>query len=240
MNPLTRLLAAATLAAMLLAPAAWAQRPVNERNILPGSNVQDKGDINTLHFDFKDPRMMEVNIPGVGRRVVWYMTYWVSNHGKEPFNFYPKFTLLTNRNTVHEDQVLPTIEDEIRRREDPTNRYNFKNSVTIAQTPIPVSKPEALPRRVAGIAIWPDVHEKAPNTASFRIFIRGLSNGWAIDDEGRISRKTLMLRFDRRGDGSRIDSSEIVYADEAKWIYRDAGSADVDLKRPASVAPEGK
>lgn len=226
--------------ALALGTAANAQRPVNERNVLPGANVQDKGDINTLHFDFKDPRMMEVDIPGQGKRVVWYMTYWVSNFGKEPFTFYPKFTLLTNRNTLHEDQIMPEVQEQIRKREDPSNRYNFQNSVTISKTAVPLSKPDALPRRVAGIAIWPDVHEKAPNTASFRIFVGGLSNGWSIDDDGKISRKTLLLEFDRRGDGSKIDSSEIQYRDVAKWIYRDSSSADVDLKRPASVGPMDK
>ena len=159
---------------------------------------------------------------------------------KEPFTFYPKLTLLTNRNTLHEDQVLPEIQEEVRKREDPSNRYNFQNSVTISKTPVPVSKPDALPRRVGGIAIWPDVAEKAAGTASFRVFIGGLSNGWAIDDDGKISRKTLMLEFDRRGDGSRVDSTEIVYRDVAKWIYRDSSSAEVDLKRPASVQPMGK
>jgi hypothetical protein len=227
--------------ALILAPTAgFAQRPVNEHSVAPGANVQDKGKVTTLNFDFRDPRMMEVDIPGVGKRVVWYMCYWVSNFSEQPFTFYPEFILLTNRNTLHIDRDLPDVFEQIRKREDPTNRFHFQNSVTISKTPIPVSLPDALPRRVAGIAIWPDVAEKAQATASFRIFVNGLSNGWAIDDDGQISRKSLMLEFDRRGDGSRIDSSEIVYRDVFKWIYRDVSSAEVDLKRPASVQPAGK
>jgi hypothetical protein len=237
MTTTIRLLA---LALMLAPAAAYAQRPVNEYNVTPGVNTQDKGEVSTLNFDFRSPRMMEVDIPGVGKRVVWYMCYWVSNYTKEPFTFYPEFMLLTNRNTLHTDQDLPEVFEQIRKIEDPTNRFKFQNSVTIAKTPIPVSLPDALPRRVAGIAIWPDVAEKAPATASFRIFVNGLSNGWAIDDDGQISRKSLMLEFDRRGDGSRIDSNEIVYREVAKWIYRDASSADVELKRPVSVQPSGK
>src|SRR2546429_3952470 len=91
-------------AALLLAAAVQAQRPVNEHSVTPGVNVQDKGEIATLNFDFKDPRMVEVNIPGIGRRVVWYMTYWVSNYNKEAFTLYPEFVLLTNRNTLHADR----------------------------------------------------------------------------------------------------------------------------------------
>src|SRR5262245_637396 len=227
--------------ALFLTPAALAQRPVNEHSVAPGENTQDKGKIASLHFDFQDPRMLEVDVPGLGKRVVWYMCYWVSNYNDDPFTLYPEFVLMTNRNTLHFDQDLPEVFEEIRKREDPNNRFKFQNSVTISKTPIPVSKPDALPRRVAGIAIWPDVAEKAPATASFRIFVNGLSSGWAIDDDGQITRKSLMLEFDRRGDGTRTDSTEIVYREVSKWIYRDASSADVDLKRPASVIqPTGK
>jgi hypothetical protein len=236
MKTIMRLLPGLALA-LVLAPAALAQRPVNEHSVAPGDNTQDKGKIQTLHFDFQDPRMLEVDIPGVGKRVVWYMKYWVSNYTEEPFTLYPEFVLMTNRNTLHTDQVLPDVFEQIRLREDPNNRFKFQNSVTISKSPIPVSKPDALPRRVAGIAIWPDVAEKAPATASFRIFVNGLSNGWHIDDDGQISRKSLMLEFDRRGDGSRIDSTEIVYREVAKWVYRDASSAEVDLKPPASAKP---
>ncbi len=216
----------------------FAQRPINEHHIAPAANTQDKGDISTMIFDFKSPRMVELNIPGVGKRVVWYMCYWLSNYNKEPFTVYPEFLLMTNRHTLHRDEVVPEVEEAIRKIEDPTNRFHFENSVSISKNPIPVSKPDALPRRVAGIAIWTDVKEKAPETSEFKIFVTGLSNGWHIDDAGQISRKTLMLQFERRGDGTRVDSNEIVYNDGFKWIYRDASAADVDLKPPASAVPE--
>src|ERR1051326_2138821 len=139
---------------VVLFPAiAAAQRPANEYHIAPGPNVQDKGDVATLDFDFKPPRMIEVNIPGVGKRVVWYMTYWVSNYNKEPFTFYPEFNLLTNRNTLHQDEVLPEIQEQIRTIEAPSNRFKFQNSRALSNAAVPVSKPEALPRRIAGIAI---------------------------------------------------------------------------------------
>ena len=59
-------------------------------------------------------------------------------------------------------------------------------------------------------------------------------------DEGRISRKNLMMEFDRRGEGSKVDSNEIQYKNVHKWVYRDASSAEVDLKRPDSIKPPGK
>ncbi len=235
-----RFVIVAFLAVLVVPVASFGQRLENSRSVEPAENVQDRGEITTLHFEFKDPRMVEIDIPGRGKRVVWYMLYWVSNYSKEPFFFYPELTLLTNRKTIHQDEVIPEVFEKIRRIEDPTDRFKFHSSVSITKKPIPVSTPEALPRRVAGIAIWTDVHEKAPNTASFRVFVSGLSNGWSIDDEGGISRKTLMLEFDRRGDGSQIDSTEIVWRQVAKWVYRDASSAEVDLQLPPSVRPAGK
>src|SRR5205807_4428364 len=118
----------------------------------------------------------------------------------------------------------------IRQREDPTNRYNFQNSVTISKTPIPVSKADAAPRAITGIAIFADVNDKARDVVGFRIFVSGVSNGWSIDDTGAIRRKTLELKFKRLGDGTRVDNSEIRY-DGEKWIYR-FSSANVDLKPP--------
>jgi hypothetical protein len=225
----------------LLPSFAFGQRPFsNAHEVQPGVNVQDKGEIWTLGFEFVDPRMIEVNIPGRGKKVVWYMMYWVTNNNKEPHTFVPEFLLMTKNNTLHYDEVLPEVQEAIRREEDKNNRFHFQNSVSISKIEIPPAKPNAAPRRVAGIAIWPDVFDKARNTAGFRIFVTGLSNGWSIDDDGRISRKTLRLEFDRRGDGSKVDSSEIQYKNVYKWEYRDASSADVDLKRPDSVKPPSK
>lgn len=230
------------LAALSLLPSlAFGQRPFsNAHEVSPGLNVQDKGDIWTLGFEFVDPRMIEVDIPGRGKKVVWYMLYWVTNNTKEAHTFVPEFLLMTKNNTLHYDEVLPEVQEAIRREEDKNNRFHFQNSQTISKIEIPPSKPNSAPRRVAGIAIWPDVFDKARNTAGFRVFVTGLSNGWSIDDDGRISRKTLRLEFDRHGDGSKVDSSEIQFKNIYKWEYRDASSADVDLKRPDSVKPPSK
>lgn len=228
---------------LLLVPAAaaWAQRPsFNERQVSPSLNVQDKEDIWTLHFNFKDPRMLQVDVPGRGRKVVWYMWYQVVNRTNTPHTFIPDFELRTrDRQTLHHDEVLPAVQEAIRKIEDPTNRYNIQNSVTISKTPIPVTKPDSMPRAMTGIAIWTDVFDKARDTAHFDVFVSGLSNGWSIDDDGKIRRKTLHLEFKRYGDGSKIDSTEIRWVEPEQWIYR-VTSANVDLKLPPSVQPDVK
>jgi len=128
------------------------------------------------------------------------------------------------------------VQEEIRKIEDKSNRYNIQNSVTISKTPIPPSKPEASPKAVYGVAIWADVNDKARDMVDFDIFVSGISNGWSIDDDGKIYRKTLRLKYKRLGDGTRVDSSEIKF-EGYEWFYR-LQSANVDLKPPASVQPK--
>lgn len=213
----------------------------NEREVKPQANVQDQDDIFAadskvwaLEFRFKDPRLITVNVPGRGRKICWYLWYQVINRTKEPRYFVPDFELVAFANgkiSVHRDQVLPAVQDEIRKIEDPTNYLNIKNSVTIAKDPIPPTKPDAAARTVTGVAIWDDVN---PDTTRFDIFVSGLSNGWSETDpvvEGGpriVRRKTLQLSFKRPGDRFYQGSHEIQFMPPAQWIYREA-----PLKTPA-------
>jgi hypothetical protein len=203
----------------------------NEREVKPAPNVQDADDVLSpdskvwaLEFHFKDPRLINVDVPGRGRKVCWYLWYEVINRTKEPRLFIPDFELVTlDKDTVHRDQILPKVQEAIRQVEDPLDHLKIKNSVTIAAEPIPVSKPDATPRPVTGVAIWDDVN---PDTTRFSIFISGLSNGWALTDpippetEPVVRRKTLQLNFKRPGDRSTLDAREIQFMAPAQWLYR--------------------
>jgi len=209
--------------------------PFNERDVKKQPNVQDTENVWVLDFRFKDPRLITVDIPGKGRRVVWYLWYQVINNTSEPRTFIPDFELVTtdrNKITVHHDQILPKAQAAIRRLEDPTGYLDIKNSVTIATQAIPVSKPEAAPRAVTGVAIWDDVFEeekpgdKARETdpTRFSIFVSGLSNGWskvdAKDGQGEVvRRKTLQLNFKRISDRNHLDA-DVKFMSPAEWIYR--------------------
>jgi hypothetical protein len=227
-------------AGLFTAGLSLAQNP-NEREVKPEPNVQDPDDINSpdskiwvLHFTFKDPRLITVNVPGRGRKLCWYLWYQVINRTKEPHYFVPGFELVTiDKSTVHYDQsyMLPAVQEEIIKLEDPTNYLNIKNSVTIYKEPIPVSKPDATPRPVTGVAIWDDVN---PDTTRFDIFVTGLSNGWSVTDpvngdkQPVVRRKTLRLSFKRPGDRFYQGSHEIKFM-ERQWVYRAS-----DLKQPDS------
>src|SRR5579859_6689306 len=66
----------------------YAQPPAfNERDVKKETNVQDKEGIWVLDFRFKDPRLITVDIPGRGRKVVWYLWYQVVNNTDQPRTF---------------------------------------------------------------------------------------------------------------------------------------------------------
>jgi hypothetical protein len=208
----------------------------NEREIVPQMTANDKEDIWTLHFRFQDPRIIVEKVPARGTKICWYMIYRVYNLDprKEPIRFVPDFELVTlDRHTRHPDEILPTVEEAIRKREDPTGRFKMKNSVTISEEEIPVSKEDAFPRAVTGVAIWtgvddpiPGVKGNVPLTNKFSIFIAGLSNGYTVEvpvdrpGEKIIKRKTLQLDFERLGSGEVTEPSGIRWTGNATWMYR--------------------
>ena len=208
----------------------------NEREIVPQLTANDKEDIWTLHFRFQDPRIIVEKVPARGTKIIWYMVYRVYNLDvrKEPVTFVPDIELVTiDRHTRHPDEILPSVEEAIRKREDPTGKFNIKNSVTITADQIPVSSPDSYPRAITGVAIWtgvddpiPGVKDQPPKTNKFSIFVAGLSNGYTeerpVDRPGVkiIKRKTLQLDFERLGAGDPDQPSGIRWTGNATWMYR--------------------
>jgi hypothetical protein len=213
--------------------------PFNEYEIDTQQHAFDKADIWNLSLRFKAPRVITVDVPGRGKKIVWYMLYGVINQSGEPRVFIPDFVLKTNDSeTLHSDEVMPAVQAAISKIEDPTGKLNIKNSVTISKEPIPIFPKESFPRIVWGVAIWTDVYDRAPKTNSLSIFIAGLSDGWKEDPMTKIiRRKTLQLNFKRLGDEFHNDANAIRYVDNYQWLYR---ATDADLKGEAPVVPEKK
>jgi hypothetical protein len=244
-------LAALALAGLagLLGGSSLCAQGFNEREVKSEASPLDAGLVWAFDFRFKDPRIIKVNIPGRGTRVCWYMWYQVVNRTGKPQQFIPDFELVTRDHpSVYPDEVLPIVEDEIRKREDPTGYQDIKNSVTISKMPIPVSLPidKGFPRAVTGVAIWDaspgDPKKRGPDdkdlsdTTRFSIFVRGLSNGFRVLDPIALGLppvnryKTLQLNFKRSGDRFSTDSRDISFVAPAEWIYRAAGRKIDDKK----------
>jgi hypothetical protein len=224
--------------ALVLAGAALAQAPGGGFNVVPAPpriNVQDKEDVWVLDFQFKSPRVIPADIPGRGKKTVWYVRYEVWNRTGAPRYFIPDFEVVSDTASFH-DEVLPSVQDQIRKTEDPTGFYDLKNTVTIAARPILPSKPDANPIYVTGVAIFPDLVEKAPDLTKFSIFVTGLSNGWSEDPQTHIvKRKTLQLNFRRFAD-ARVQSSEVIrFQPPVEWIYRGTGVKAPVIKPAAPV-----
>lgn len=248
------LLIVGLVGALALAPAR-SQGTFNEREVKSERSVLDKGDVWSLDFRFKDPRIVKVHVPGKGTRLYWYLWYQVINRTGKPRDFYPIFELVTHDNpAVYLDEYAPTVVEAIKKVEDPTGYQKIKNSVTMSNVPIPPSKSpeEAYPIAVTGVAVWeaspsdPAKKDKSlGDTSSFSIFVNNLSNGLVEVDsplrDGRtiVQRKTLQLNFRRRGDRHSIDSRDIEFVPPAKWIYRAGGYKINTLKTPDKKAEPG-
>lgn len=206
---------------------------VTERRVDPLTLPLDKPDVWTLHFRYKPPRIEELNVVDpAGRPVrkhIWYMWFQVYNRSSDPQYFIPEFELVTkDLNTTHLDEPQPYVVDQIRRIEDKTGVLNLQTTISISKRPVPLSKEDAIPRMVSGVAVWTDVADRAPRTNKFSVYIAGLSNGLATeqsaDGELLIKRKTLQINFVRPTDDNRPEVHDIrpdeANGPAASWIYR--------------------
>ncbi len=230
------------IALPISAAVGWPQAGHNEREVKSEIGEMDKADVWTMDFKFKDPRIIKAHVPGRGTRLCWYLWYQVINRTGQPRTFIPDFELVTQDfyGSWH-DEVLPSVQAEIQKLEDPNNYHEIKNSVTIALKPIPPTKEgDPNPQAVTGVAIWDgspaDAAKKEPgkkdlsHTTSFKIFVSGLSNGWVLvdplgDEPGAppiVRRKTLQLNFKRVSDEYHFDSRDINFIAPPEWIYRKA------------------
>ena len=216
----------------------------NEREAKPKTNVEDKDDVHksdgkiwVLNFKFYPPRLITVNVPGRGLRLLWYVKYEVANFTKDPHVFIPDFEWVTiDKPGVYHDEVLHKAQEAIIQREDPTGFQDIQNSVTISSKPIPPSRPEA-PKKVTGVAIWDNIN---PNASRFSVFVNGLSNGWSLaelppNNTPVVRKKTLQLNFRRVGDKFFQRSEEIQFVGPEEWIYR---APDVSIPGLAAKTAE--
>ena len=209
----------------------------------------------TLHFAYMTPRITTVDVPGKGKRTVWYMPYYVYNKTGQPRTIYPEFELVTKdpdgvlMSSLDEPQ--PSVVDQIKKIEDPLGKLDYLTTISISKLKIPVAKPDTYPQSQAvhGIAVWLDVPEKA-NPNNFSVYVTGLSDGLAkkeVEDKEKgetkvmVSKKTLRIDFRRpvatsanRADDIQVNDNNGLGAEQ--WTYRESTMT----KKKAADAPEKK
>lgn len=190
----------------------------------------DRPGVWTLNFAYTPIRIVTMDTPDRGKHRVWYMVYQVWNKTDLPRRITPEFELVTkDAPAVYLDEMQPSVVKKIREIEDPTGELNLQTSISISKNPIPITKPDSVPRAIHGVAVWLDVVDKSPKTNVFSVYITGLSDGLARteSDDGieTISRKTLQIDFSRPTDERRAEIGDIRPFDNnglgaEKWIYR--------------------
>jgi hypothetical protein len=179
----------------------------------------DRQGVWVLDFAFKPLRMRTVEIPGKGRRNIFYLYYRVANRTGEDRLLVPQFSIVTNTNKRFDDIPLPAAVPLIQAREDPSTR--LLGSVDMVGT-VPQSIKEGIDDAVFGVAIWNDFDPKA---SRFSIYVRGLSDGYQIikstDQSPDVKRyKSLKIDFQVFGDHIELHEDEIRLMDPPyNWVY---------------------
>jgi len=200
------------------------------REVEPAPAAGDKAGIWTLHFRYKSPRIVTVDVPGQGKKVVWYMPFQIYNRTENPQLVAPLFELVTkDLNTNHKDEPQPAVFKAVELLEDPTSVLNLKSTIGLSKEKIPMTKPDSFPRYVSGLAIWTDVPERAAKTNRFSVYVSGLSDGLVVEPTGdggqRVKTKTLQLDFFKPTDELNSKAGDIKPEDNGglggeRWIYR--------------------
>jgi hypothetical protein len=190
----------------------------NERWVDASLLPRDKQGIWVLDFAFRPVRVMQMEIPGKGRRYVHYLYYQVSNHTGKPRMFVPQFSLVTDKGKRYEATVNPKAVELIRTREDPL--IPVLGEVNVMGM-VPVSKKAGIDDAVFGVAVWEGVD---PDADKFSVYVRGLSDGYqeveGSGDKPVVKHKTLRIDLIRRGDRFNLNDREIRLLDPPfEWIY---------------------
>jgi hypothetical protein len=216
----------------VMPPLAWQPTDSPETQTLEqmARQVTFRRQIWTLEFGFKPLRIIRV-----GGRDVWYLLYFVRNHGRHhypepqsdatyqlkpvnhPIRFIPQFVLQSRElNKAYRDQVLPDVVAAIEQRERPPGPLHDSSNIGLVR--IPVST-ELEDHSVWGVATWPGVD---PRSDFLSVYVQGLTNAFrwqAPQQPGRdlaqnresILFKTLQLNFWRAGDAVNLRDEEIHY-----------------------------
>lgn len=220
-RPRTALLAVAAsllLAASLPAPAGAQKYP--EPSVYPVSWE--------LVLQYRTPKRIVVEVPGEPHPTAyWYMTYTVTNPGKDPVNYVPQFELVSDDGRIHRaDKVIPSqVFTAIKARE----RNNLLQPARKVEGQLLPGEDQAKD----GVAIWP---EPQLRMGVFNIFAGGLSgeyvrmkdkdgkplmtkNPVTKEDEEVVLRKQLQLTFHVAGDEVR-PGEDPVHPKVEKWVMR--------------------
>ena len=170
--------------------------------------LKDKQGAWVLDFAYKPLRIKTVNIPGKGRRQIYYLYYKVVNRTGAPRVFVPRFVMVNDKGEKFEDKVVPQAMPGIQAREDPAIPLRDLMGV------VPTSVKPDVDYAVYGVATW---ERWDPAADRFSIYVRGLSDGYEempfpIGGKPSVKYKTLKIDFTRNPEIRLVDPPH-------EWVY---------------------
>jgi len=179
----------------------------------------DRAGIYVLEFAYRPLGMVEVELPGKGRRKIHYLYYRVVNRTGKPQRFVPQFDMVTPDGKQYHETVIPAAVKIVQNREDPS--LSILGAVDIVGM-IPPSTKEGIDDAVYGVVMWDDVDFKADAAT---IFVRGLSDAYQVvtpPDGAKPYTRFKAVRIDliRPGDEFHPHQKEFRPSDPPfKWTY---------------------
>ena len=172
-------------------------------------------------FDFEPGplRMAKIDVPGVGVRPYFYLTYTITNYWGGDLLYAPDFYLKNDQGEILRsgEGIPPAVTEEILGR--------LGNPLISDQISILGNVQEGPENARSGVVIWPATDLDADEIMIFAANLSGENTVyWTKDREtGQrkriVLRKTLMLRYETPGDLAKRggDPLELV---ESRWVMR--------------------
>lgn len=180
-----------------------------------------------LGFEHSKPKRVAIRPKGtVDTQAFWYVTFTVTNSGREEQRFLPVFEMLTeDGRVIRSDKDIPPVVLETIRIREKNKHLQSINEIAGAIRP-------GVDQAREGVAIW---REPSPEMGQFSIFVKGLSgeSTFLTDEQGKpvklrqadgkeesvVLFKTLQVRYHMAGDEKYPGNDAVEKVDE-QWIMR--------------------
>jgi hypothetical protein len=170
-----------------------------------------------FRFDAGPLRTAIVNVPGVGQRVYFYLTYRITNNWDTDLLFAPDAMLRVDDGELVRSgrDVPPAVTREILAR---LNNPLVQDQVSVVGQVL--QGPE---NARDGVLIWPAVDLDVDEISVFFAGLSGETRAYTVGegDAARrfLLRKTALLRYDTAGEFGQRDNAELTLA-ERTWVMR--------------------
>ncbi len=173
-----------------------------------------------FEFDAGPLRLARVEVPGVGVRPYFYLTFTVTNYWSADLLYAPDFYLKTDQGEILRsgEDIPPAVTAEMLER--------LGNPLISDQISILGNVLEGPENARSGVVIWPATDLDVDEIMVFAANLSGESTiFWTKDRETgqrqrHVLRKTLMLRYETPGDMTNRGGDPLELVEKPRWVMR--------------------